>query len=248
MGDPVAAGLLQNMARPEGNITGIAGDAGIEMQGKHLALLHEAVPSASRVSWKFAWRFLTKRLSATVALAEPRQSGPAAADRNARRPRPRRPCDSPRSRSYRCRSIRRCRCCPRCRRSTCQPSTCRASRPSPICRSSGSAFDRMRTRRRGTRAVAPRFPRTVASRDYLVGIGRTLHIVDGSAWCNSRRRRRIDIRDVRRRLRGRLRSTQPAPPPSDRLVHADRTLAPPGLEVKALVLSQAPESANISLR
>ncbi|MGY3341282.1 hypothetical protein ACVI1I_000166 [Bradyrhizobium sp. USDA 4459] len=224
MGDPVAAGLLQNMARPEGNITCIAGDAGIEMQGKHLALLHEAVPSASRVSWKFAWRFLTKRLSATVALAEPRQSGPAAADRNARRPRPRRPCDSPRSRSYRCRSIRRCRCCPRCRRSTCQPSTCRASRPSPICRSSRSASDRMRTRRCGT------------------------HIVDGSAWCNSRRRRRIDIRDVRRRLRGRLRSTRPAPPPSDRLVHADRTLAPPGLEVKALVLSQAPESANISLR
>ena len=42
MGDPVAAGLVKNLARPEGNITGIAGDAGIEMQGKHLEILRRA--------------------------------------------------------------------------------------------------------------------------------------------------------------------------------------------------------------
>jgi ABC-type uncharacterized transport system substrate-binding protein len=62
MGDPVALGLVQNLARPEGNITGIAADAGIQMQGKHLDILREAVPSASRIAylspreeWEGAW-------------------------------------------------------------------------------------------------------------------------------------------------------------------------------------------------
>jgi putative ABC transport system substrate-binding protein len=61
-GDPVAAGIVKNMARPERNITGVSLDAGIEMQGKHLEILHQAVPSASRVAylsnraeWEGAW-------------------------------------------------------------------------------------------------------------------------------------------------------------------------------------------------
>jgi ABC-type uncharacterized transport system substrate-binding protein len=61
-GDPVAAGIVKNMARPERNITGISLDAGIEMQGKHLEILRQAVPSASRVAylssraeWEGAW-------------------------------------------------------------------------------------------------------------------------------------------------------------------------------------------------
>ena len=61
-GDPVAAGIVKNMARPERNITGVSLDAGIEMQGKHLEILREAVPSASRVAylsnraeWEGAW-------------------------------------------------------------------------------------------------------------------------------------------------------------------------------------------------
>jgi len=45
------AGLVRNMARPEGNITGVAMDGGIEMQGKHLDLLRQAVPSASRIAY-----------------------------------------------------------------------------------------------------------------------------------------------------------------------------------------------------
>lgn len=56
------AGMVRNVARPEGNITGIAADAGIEMQGKHLDILRQAVPSASRVAylsnrydWEGAW-------------------------------------------------------------------------------------------------------------------------------------------------------------------------------------------------
>ena len=58
----VDAGLVHNISRPEGNITGIAYDAGIEMQGKHLELLRQAVPSSSSVAylsnrddWEGAW-------------------------------------------------------------------------------------------------------------------------------------------------------------------------------------------------
>ncbi len=58
----VAAGLVHNVARPEGNITGVALDAGIEMQGKQLDILRQAVPSISRVAylsnsddWEGAW-------------------------------------------------------------------------------------------------------------------------------------------------------------------------------------------------
>ena len=47
----VAAGLVHNVARPEGNITGIFLDAGIEMQGKQLDILRQAVPSISRVAY-----------------------------------------------------------------------------------------------------------------------------------------------------------------------------------------------------
>jgi putative tryptophan/tyrosine transport system substrate-binding protein len=56
------AELVRNVARPEGNITGVAADAGIEMQGKHLDILRQAVPSASRIAylsnrydWEGAW-------------------------------------------------------------------------------------------------------------------------------------------------------------------------------------------------
>jgi putative tryptophan/tyrosine transport system substrate-binding protein len=62
VGDPVAAGLVQNIARPERNITGIAADAGVEMQGKHLDIMRQVVPSASRIAylspryeWQGAW-------------------------------------------------------------------------------------------------------------------------------------------------------------------------------------------------
>jgi putative ABC transport system substrate-binding protein len=61
-GDPVAAGIIKNMARPERNISGVSLDAGIEMQGKHLEILRQAVPSASRIAylsnradWEGAW-------------------------------------------------------------------------------------------------------------------------------------------------------------------------------------------------
>jgi putative ABC transport system substrate-binding protein len=46
--DPVASGLAVSLARPGGNITGIFLDA-LEMNGKRLQLLKEAVPTISRV-------------------------------------------------------------------------------------------------------------------------------------------------------------------------------------------------------
>src|SRR5437899_5384225 len=48
-GDPVAAGLVASLARPGGNITGLASIAP-EMVGKQLELLKEVVPKVSRVA------------------------------------------------------------------------------------------------------------------------------------------------------------------------------------------------------
>jgi len=49
MGDPVNAGFVTNIGRPEGNLTGVAGFAP-ELGAKRLSLLKEAVPSLRRVA------------------------------------------------------------------------------------------------------------------------------------------------------------------------------------------------------
>jgi putative ABC transport system substrate-binding protein len=49
MSDPVAFGIVTNIAHPDGNITGLATDAGEEIWGKRLAILLEAVPAAKRI-------------------------------------------------------------------------------------------------------------------------------------------------------------------------------------------------------
>ncbi len=49
VGDPVGAGLVSNLARPGGNITGVS-LLNVEFSGKRLQLLKEAVPNASRVA------------------------------------------------------------------------------------------------------------------------------------------------------------------------------------------------------
>ena len=47
--DPVRRGLVASLARPGGNVTGLAEDAGTQIVGKHLQLLREIAPRASRV-------------------------------------------------------------------------------------------------------------------------------------------------------------------------------------------------------
>jgi putative ABC transport system substrate-binding protein len=53
--DPVADGLVSSLARPGGNITGVSVDAGIEIWGKRLGLLLEAIQKPSNI------QFLTTR-------------------------------------------------------------------------------------------------------------------------------------------------------------------------------------------
>jgi putative ABC transport system substrate-binding protein len=48
--EPVRRGLVVSLARPGGNVTGLTDSAGVEIYGKYLQLLKEAVPTASRVA------------------------------------------------------------------------------------------------------------------------------------------------------------------------------------------------------
>jgi putative ABC transport system substrate-binding protein len=48
VGDPVGSGLVQSLARPGGNLTGLA-SIGPEVAGKHVELLKEAIPSLTRL-------------------------------------------------------------------------------------------------------------------------------------------------------------------------------------------------------
>jgi putative ABC transport system substrate-binding protein len=48
--DPVGTGLIANLARPGGNVTGVSGYAGLESVAKQLELLKEMVPETSRVA------------------------------------------------------------------------------------------------------------------------------------------------------------------------------------------------------
>jgi putative tryptophan/tyrosine transport system substrate-binding protein len=48
-GDPVSAGLVASLARPGGNVTGLAVDTGSEILGKRFELLKEMLPDLSRL-------------------------------------------------------------------------------------------------------------------------------------------------------------------------------------------------------
>ena len=51
VGDPVALGLVESIARPGGNITGITVTAGSELEGKRIELLVEVMPKLSTLSY-----------------------------------------------------------------------------------------------------------------------------------------------------------------------------------------------------
>jgi putative ABC transport system substrate-binding protein len=50
MGDPVAVGIVPSLARPGGNITGVATDASAEIEAKRLEILKESVPTIVKVA------------------------------------------------------------------------------------------------------------------------------------------------------------------------------------------------------
>jgi putative tryptophan/tyrosine transport system substrate-binding protein len=51
MADPLETGMVRSLARPGGNLTGVSVDAGIEIWGKRLQLLKEAVPSMAKLAY-----------------------------------------------------------------------------------------------------------------------------------------------------------------------------------------------------
>jgi putative ABC transport system substrate-binding protein len=55
--DPIAYGLTKSLSRPDGNVTGVSVDAGLELWGKRLSIVRELLQSAGRVG------FLTIRAS-----------------------------------------------------------------------------------------------------------------------------------------------------------------------------------------
>jgi len=56
-GDPILFGIVSNLSRPEGNVTGFSADASIEIHGKYLEILREIKPALTKVG------LLTPRLS-----------------------------------------------------------------------------------------------------------------------------------------------------------------------------------------
>jgi putative tryptophan/tyrosine transport system substrate-binding protein len=54
MGDPIAAGFISNIARPGGNLTGVAINAGIEIYGKRLQIIQEAMPKVRKIATLFS--------------------------------------------------------------------------------------------------------------------------------------------------------------------------------------------------
>lgn len=74
VGDPVGYGFVSSLARPGGNVTGVSSNL-IEITGKALQLLKEAVPGASRIAYlhnpargQLAHQFLEKMQSAAQTL------------------------------------------------------------------------------------------------------------------------------------------------------------------------------------
>jgi ABC-type uncharacterized transport system substrate-binding protein len=66
VGDPVAGGLLQNIARPEGNVTGTTSVFQSSIAGKWLQLLKEAAPRIARVALIFHSDLVTETHFASI--------------------------------------------------------------------------------------------------------------------------------------------------------------------------------------
>jgi putative tryptophan/tyrosine transport system substrate-binding protein len=90
--DPLHAGLVTSLGRPGGNLTGITLDPGIEIWGKRLEMLKEAIPSMTRAAFlgmREGWegsagqvlRDAGGRLGISLAFTLPQQGTPAEIER-----------------------------------------------------------------------------------------------------------------------------------------------------------------------
>jgi putative tryptophan/tyrosine transport system substrate-binding protein len=90
--DPLHAGLVTNLSRPGGNITGITLDPGIEVWGKRLEILKEAVPSTAKAAFlgmRGGWegssgqvlREAASRLSISLVFTLPEKGTPSEIER-----------------------------------------------------------------------------------------------------------------------------------------------------------------------
>jgi putative ABC transport system substrate-binding protein len=70
--DPVATGLVESLARPGGNITGVSVDTGPSIHGKRIALLREIFPAMSKLAlltWKVGLKADWERIQFPVRAA-----------------------------------------------------------------------------------------------------------------------------------------------------------------------------------
>lgn len=65
-GEPVSDGLVSNLARPGGNLTGVSIGAGVAMGAKRLQFLKEAVPTAAKVGYLSGSRAEVERSGVTL--------------------------------------------------------------------------------------------------------------------------------------------------------------------------------------
>jgi putative ABC transport system substrate-binding protein len=72
--DPIAMGLVSSIARPGGNITGVTIAGGLEIIGKRMGLLVEAVPKLSTVGYLASQPFWEDPRGAAVREAAKRQA------------------------------------------------------------------------------------------------------------------------------------------------------------------------------
>jgi putative tryptophan/tyrosine transport system substrate-binding protein len=90
--DPLHAGLVTSLGRPGGNLTGITLDAGIEIWGKRLAILKEAIPSIAKATFlgmREGWegtsgqvlRDASDRLGISLTFMLPQQGTPSEIER-----------------------------------------------------------------------------------------------------------------------------------------------------------------------
>jgi putative ABC transport system substrate-binding protein len=90
--DPLHAGLVSNLSRPGGNVTGITLDPGIEVWGKRLEILKEAVPSTVKAAFlgmRGGWegssgqvlRDAASRLSISLVFTLPEKGTPSEIER-----------------------------------------------------------------------------------------------------------------------------------------------------------------------